>query len=301
MNAFLLVFLSFAISTVAFSQKSILLYSDSIPNSTGYKIVEEPVKYGEMIIGVKNVYEPSLSVYLPSPGAANGSAVIICTGGGYGIVAMPEGTRIAETFIKYGVAAFVLKYRLPSDSIMHDKSIGPLQDAQQAIKLVRQNAKDWTIDQNKIGIMGLSAGGHLAACAATHFNEVYILNKEGVNLRPDFEILVYPVISFTEELMHKASRDLLLGTKPTKEQIQLFSNEQQVTAQTPPTWITHAGDDRSVPVGNSIRFYEALIRNNVAAEMHLYPKGGHGFVLLQPTEQWMQPLFGWMRSNGWLK
>ena len=203
--------------------------------------------------------------------------------------------------IKHGITAFVLKYRLPSDSIMPDKSIGPLQDAQQAIKLVRERAKEWNIDSGKIGIMGFSAGGHLAATAATHFNKAFIPNKEGTSLRPDFAILVYPVISFTENLMHKGSRDLLLGTKPSGEQIKLFSNEQQVTEKTPPTWLTHTGDDTLVPVENSIQFYEALIKNKVPAEMHLYPKGGHGFVLFQPTEEWMQPLFSWMKKSGWLK
>ena len=149
--------------------------------------------------------------------------------------------------------------------------------------------------------MGYSAGGHLAATAATHFNNAYIPNNEGISLRPDFAVLIYPVISFTEELMHKGSRDLLLGTNPSADKIKFFSNEQQVTSQTPPTWLTHTGDDTLVKVENSIRFYEALVRNKVPAEMHLYPKGGHGFVLFQPTEEWMQPLFSWMRKNGWMK
>jgi len=148
--------------------------------------------------------------------------------------------------------------------------------------------------------MGFSAGGHLASTAATHFNKAYIPNKEGVSLRPDFAILIYPVISFTEALMHKGSRDLLLGDNPSEAQIKLFSNEQQVTNQTPPTWLTHTGDDSLVPVENSIQFYEALVKNKVPAEMHLYPKGGHGFVLSLPTEEWMQPLFLWMRKNGWI-
>lgn len=284
------------------AQQSLPLYPDSIPNSTGYKMKEIPVEWNGKVAGYRNISHPSLSVYLPAPGTATGSAVVICPGGGYWFEnAVPEGKTIAETLIKHGITAFVLKYRLPSDSIMKDKSIGPLQDAQQAIKLVRQRAKEWNIEPNKIGIMGFSAGGHLASTAATHFNTAYIPNKEGTSLRPDFAILIYPVISFTEELMHKGSRDFLLGNNPTAEQTKLFSNEQQITTETPPTWLTHAGDDTVVPVGNSIRFYEALVKNKVPAEMHLYPKGGHGFVLFEPTEEWMQPLFLWMRKNGWTR
>jgi acetyl esterase/lipase len=285
-----------------FSQKRIPLYTDSIPNATGYKMTEIPMKWNDSIIGVRNVSEPSLALYLPMAGTGNGTAVIICPGGGYWFEnAVPEGKVIAETFARHGVTAFVLKYRLPSDSIMRDKSIGPFQDAQQSIKLVRARAKEWNLETSKIGIMGFSAGGHLAATAATHFSTAYIPNKEAISLRPDFAILIYPVISFSDSLMHKGSRDMLLGPKPSEEQIKRFSNELQVTAQTPPTWLTHAGDDKLVTVGNSIRFYEALIKNKVSAEMHLYPKGNHGFVLNQPTEEWMQPLFSWMQKNGWMK
>lgn len=285
-----------------FSQKVMPLYADAIPNSTGYKMVEIPVKWNNMVTGFRNISQPILAVYLPAKGTAVGSAVVICPGGGYWFQnAIPEGKLIAETFTKHGVTAFVLKYRLPSDSIMTNKSIGPLQDAQQAIKLVRQRAKAWNLDPTKIGIMGFSAGGHLAASAATHFDTSFIPNKEHINLRPDFAILIYPVISFTDSLMHKGSRDLLLGTNPSPDKIKYFSNEMQVTSQTPPTWLTHAGDDKLVTVDNSIAFYKALIKNKVPAEMHLYPKGDHGFVLFQPTEEWMQPLFSWMRKNGWVK
>ncbi|HEY0108056.1 MAG TPA: prolyl oligopeptidase family serine peptidase, partial [Fibrella sp.] len=153
----------------------------------------------------------------------------------------------------------------------------------------------------KVGLMGFSAGGHLAATAGTHFTTTYIPNPKGTNLRPDFLILIYPVISMTETLAHKGSKDLLLGPMPTQENVRLFSNEQQVTAQTPPTWLTHTGDDTVVPVDNSIQFYQALVRNKVPAEMHLYPAGNHGFVLKQPTDEWMQPLFAWMKKNGWLR
>jgi len=291
------------LTTTLCAQQVVPLYSDSIPNSTGYKMQEVAVSFnGGPVTGLRNISEPSLTIYLPSKETANGSAVIVCPGGGYWFEnVVPEGNRIAETFTKHGVTAFVLKYRLPSDSIMRDKSIGPLQDAQQAIKLVRQRAKEWKIDANKIGIIGFSAGGHLAASAATHFDTSFIPNREGVSLRPDFAVLIYPVISFSEDLMHKGSRDLLLGTKPTADKIKFFSNEQQVTSQTPPTWLTHTGDDKTVTVENSIRFYEALVKNKVPSEMHLYPKGGHGFVLSIPAEEWMQPLFGWMRKNGWMK
>jgi acetyl esterase/lipase len=301
MNKLHLTILFLVIALKAIAQQTIPLYQGAIPNSTAYKMKEIPVKW-ETFTGYRNISEPSLAVYLPTKEPANGTAVIICPGGGYWFEnAVPEGTLIAETFIKHGIAAFVLKYRLPSDSIMKDKSIGPLQDAQQAIKLVRQRAKEWNLDVNKIGIMGFSAGGHLAATAATHFDKAYIPNKEAINLRPDFAVLIYPVISFTDQLTHKGSRDLLLGAKPSAEQIKLFSNELQVNKQTPPTWLTHTGDDTVVSVENSIQFYQALVKNNVPAELHLYPKGNHGFVLFQPTEEWMQPLFSWFRTNAWMK
>lgn len=280
------------------AQQVVPLYSGKIPNSTGYKMIEIPVKWNNEVTGVRNVAEPSLAVYLPTSGTSTGTAVIICPGGGYWFEnAIPEGRKIAETFTSHGITAFVLKYRLPSDSIMKDKTIGPLQDAQQAIKIVRERAGEWHINPNRIGIMGFSAGGHLAASAATHFSTPLIPNKEGTSLRPDFAILIYPVISFTEGIMHKGSRDLLIGTSPSEEKTRFFSNELQVTPETPPTWLTHAGDDTLVPVANSIRFYEALIKNKVPSEMHLYPKGGHGFVLFEPTEQWMQPLFLWLNKQ----
>lgn len=281
------------------AQQIMDLYPESIPNSKPYAMQEEVIEENGRIAWIKNVSVPTLTSYHPNEQLATGAAVIICPGGGYlGESYLREGTLIAETFVKKGIAAFILKYRLPSDSIMIDKAIGPLQDAQQAIKTVRQNASAWNIDPSKIGIMGFSAGGHLASTAGTHFDKSYISNKAQISLRPDFMVLIYPVISMTDEIGHLGSRQNLLGKSATAMQKEMFSNELQVSPNTPPTWITHTGDDNVVPVENSIRFYQALIKNKVPSEMHLYPKGNHGFVLSLPTEEWMQPLFDWMSNSG---
>ena len=171
-----------------------------------------------------------------------------------------------------------------------------MQDAQQAIKVVRENAAKWGIDINKVGIMGFSAGGHLASTEATHYRKAVIENNDNTNLRPDFQILIYPVISMQDSLTHKGSRDGLLGEHPSKEIIDEFSNELQVDGNTPPAYITQAGDDKVVDVDNSIVYWEALRHHNVSAELHIYPKGNHGFVLRQPTEEWMKPIIKWMKN-----
>lgn len=243
---------------------------------------------------------PTLEMYLPENEKSAGAAVIICPGGGYSVVVyQAEGIQAAKEFAKNGVTAFVLKYRLPDDSTMTDKKIGPLQDALQAIKIVRENASKWRIDVNKIGIMGFSAGGHLASTAATHFDKAVIENSNKTNLRPDFLILIYPVISMRDSLTHPDSRNKLLGKNPSKEIIELFSNELQVDADTPPAYITHAGDDKLVDADNSIIFYEELKRHNIPAELHIYPRGNHGFVLRQKTENWIAPIINWMKSSDW--
>ena len=284
------------------AQEIIPLYSRVIPNSIPNNMKEITLNWEGQFGGYKSISKPTLEIYLPAKELANGSAVVICPGGGYGMESYRlEGLNIARTFINHGTAAFILKYRLPSDSIMPDKSIGPLQDAQQAVKVVRQRAAEWNINPGMIGIMGFSAGGHLASSEGTHFNTCLVPNEEHISIRPDFMILVYPVISMTDKLTHVGSRRNLLGNNPTAERIDFFSNELQVTDQTPPTYLTHAGDDTVVDVDNSITFYEALRHHNVRAEMHIYPKGNHGFVLHIPTEIWMQPLFEWMKTNGWMK
>lgn len=276
------------------AQEIITLYPSAIPNSKPSDIKES----GKGIY--KDVTVPTLEYFKPNAEKALGAAVIIVPGGGYSVVVYDgEGVSTAKALAEKGIAAFVLKYRLPNDAIMTDKKIGPLQDAQQAIKLVRDNAEKWGLNKNKIGIMGFSAGGHLASTAATHFEKSYIENKENTSLRPDFQILVYPVISMTDALTHMGSRDNLLGKNPSNEDVDLFSNEMQIQSNTPPAYLTHTADDTTVDVDNSIQYFEKLRDNKVDAEMHIYPKGGHGFIFRH--QGWMEPLFGWLESNAWLK
>jgi acetyl esterase/lipase len=285
--------LVFLLSINIKAQEIINLYPGSIPNS---RVSEnkETFKQG-MFAGVT---KPTLEIYLPEKEKATGAAVVICPGGGYAVVVYQgEGIKTAKEFAKNGVAAFVLKYRIPDDSTMVDKKIGPLQDAQQAVKIVRENASKWGIDVNKVGIMGFSAGGHLTSTEATHYKKAMIENNINTNLRPDFQILVYPVTSMQDSLTHRDSRANLLGKNPSGETVNEFSNELQVDENTPPAYITQAGDDKVVDVDNSIVFYESLRHHKVPAEMHLYPHGGHGFVLSLKTEEWMAPIFKWMKNS----
>jgi acetyl esterase/lipase len=279
-----------------FAQTTMPLYQSAIPNS-----ISAPDQETKDKNVIKNVSVPELTVFLPAPGTGNGSAVIVCPGGGYGILVIEwEGYRVAKELNKAGIAAFVLKYRLPSDRIMKDKSLGPLQDAQQAIRTVREHAAEWKIDPAKIGIMGFSAGGHLAATAGTHFDSTFIDNPKKTSLRPDFMILVYPVISLVDKVGHKGSAANLLGQTPTMEKVKYFSNELQVTASTPPTYLTHAGDDTVVPVSNSIIFYQALNAKNIPSDLHIYSKGEHGYPKVPAFDEWFGRCLNWMRTTGFL-
>jgi acetyl esterase/lipase len=183
---------------------------------------------------------------------------------------------------------------------MVDKSIGPLQDAQRAIQLVRENAEQFGIDQSRIGIMGFSAGGHLAASASTRFKEPLINNERNISLRPDFSVLIYPVISFMDELTHRGSRQNLLGKGSSLESQQKFSNELQVNADTPPAFLVHASDDSAVPVANSMIYHEALLNKKIYSQLLIYPKGGHGFGMNNKTteDKFMVGLEQWLHSIG---
>jgi len=278
--------------------ESIPLY-DTIPNSKP-SVDSEKSSTAEGILIVSNVSIPTLTIYRPANMKNNATAVIICPGGGYGVLAAGhEGSDVAKVLNEWGIVAFVLKYRLPDEKIMDQKSIGPLQDAQRAIQIVRTNSRKWNIDPEKIGIMGFSAGGHLASTASTHFATPVIGNPGQISLRPDFSILIYPVVSFTDSIGHIGSRTNLLGKNPSEDEIRHYSNELQVNGQTPPAFLVHAINDDVVKVGNSVHYYEALTRNNVPAELKLYPKGGHGFGMRNATtsDNWMDRLKSWLKAN----
>jgi acetyl esterase/lipase len=284
--------LLFMFSLSLSAQEIIKLYPGTIPNSK-IQATEEPGPAQNPGM-IRSVVIPTLEMYLPAKDFATGAAVIICPGGGYSVIVYQgEGISTAKDLASKGIAAFVLKYRLPDETKLDDDKIGPLQDAQQSIKVVRENAAKWGIDPAKIGIMGFSAGGHLASTLATHFKQPLIENTNNTSLRPDFQVLVYPVITMQENLTHADSRKQLLGVSPTKETVDLFSNELQVDPQTPVAFLIHAADDVTVDVDNSINYFEALRKNKVAVEMHIYPRGGHGF----RPKGWTDLLVSWMQSQ----
>lgn len=263
-----------------FNYKEVKIYKDSILQSTS------------------NVSIPTLTIFKPK--ITNGTSVIIFPGGGYHHLAMnKEGYKVAQFLNNLEITAFVLKYRLPNDSIMDDKQIGPLQDAQEAIRYVKRNLSTFNLDENKIGVLGFSAGGHLAATLSTNFNESVYKVKDDISARIDFSILIYPVISMEDSITHKGSKNNLLGNSPSKEKTATFSNEKQVSSLTPKTFLVHATDDTSVPVENSINYYLALKKNNIPVEMHIYEKGGHGFGLGKngTNKSWSTSLTNWLKEN----
>ncbi|MET3028705.1 alpha/beta hydrolase [Flavobacterium sp. UW10123] len=298
--------LSFLLFSGLFSmnaQNQVIPLWDKIPDeikAADYK-EKEVIKNGRME-STSQVSLPTLSIFIPKEAKPNQTAVVICPGGGYTHLAFEkEGTKVAEWFNSLGIAVFVLKYRMPTDLTMKNKNVGPLQDAQEAIRYVRQNASKWNIDPNKIGILGFSAGGHLASTASTHYDDIVYESAYKVSARPDFSLLIYPVISMENEITHKGSQTNLLGNNPSKQLIESFSNEKKVTSKTPPTFLIHATDDTVVIPENSINYYLALKKNGVSAELHIYEKGGHGFGLgIDDTSKyWTRDCEEWLKSNGY--
>jgi acetyl esterase/lipase len=250
-----------------------------IPNSG--PSTEAEIRDSTDIVRIANVQVPDIAVFLPSRKYATGQAVVICPGGGYQRLAYDyEGEDVAKFFNSKGIAAFVLKYRLPVSNNLSDAHVVPLTDAQRAMRLVRLNAEKWNIDPNKVGIMGFSAGGHLASSLSTHFdygNPQATDPVERLSCRPDFSLLIYPVITFTGDFQHQGSRKALVGEDA--QLMEYFSSEKQVTEQTPPAILIHSSDDKAVPAKNSLVYYEALVEKGIKAEMHIYTYGGHGFGL----------------------
>ena len=304
MKKFLLIFFAatFFCYVSGYAQEYKLLWpSGNIPNYKKTAEVEKRDTTG--IIRISLVQQPGIEVYLPSKQSANGQAIVICPGGGYGILAYDwEGTDIAKWLNSKGIAAIVLKYRLPNSKSNVVPQLSPLLDAQRALRTVRANAQKWNIKKNQIGIMGFSAGGHLASTAGTHFDNGDANAADSVDRltsRPDFMILMYPVISMSKTYMHQGSRNNLIGANPDSALAKYYSNDLQVTKETPPTFIVHATDDAGVPVENSLSFYQALKTNKVPAEMHIYPYGGHGFGLAVGKgylNTWTDRCIDWLTS-----
>lgn len=291
-----------SILTYSKAQQEMPLYPNEVPNYKAVPNTQKSETDKNGILRISEVSVPTLTLYSPPKGTSNGTSVIICPGGGYSILAAShEGSDVAKEFNKMGITAFVLKYRIPNENAQIDKTIAPLQDAQQAIRVVRTNALKYGISPNKIGIMGFSAGGHLAATASTHFAKPIGENADETNVRPDFSILAYPVITM-KAFGHRGSADQLIGKNPSAEVVELYSNETQVTKETPPVFLVHAGDDMAVPVKNSLSYYEACQKNGVSANLVIYPKGGHGFGMNNKStkEKWMNNVKNWMDSMGWL-
>jgi acetyl esterase/lipase len=287
----------FLFAEMAHAQKVMDLYPNKVPNSKKVATYqEESTTSADGTVRIAKVVKPTLTAYFPEK--PNGTSIIICPGGGYARLAIThEGYQVAEELNKRGITAFVLKYRLPSDEIMIDKTIGPLQDAQQAIKIVRENATKWKINPNRIGVMGFSAGGHLASTLSTHFEKAVIENKDSVSLRPDFSVLGYPVVTMGG-FTHSGSKNNLLGLNPTEDQVKEFSNELQITPNTPPAFLFHANDDKTVPSENSVNYMLALKKCGVPVEAHFYKAGGHGFGLNNKTtgEKWFLNMVDWLES-----
>jgi acetyl esterase/lipase len=295
MNRTVLLLIVFFMSAPLFAQdKVVKVWPNGAPNHNG---MDEPEEKFEGV-RVRNVSEAEMYVYLPEKEKNTGAAVVICPGGGYWIEAMDhEGYQMAEWLQEKGVAGIVLKYRLPYGQ--HEIPSG---DARQAMRIVRNHAEEWGINPSKIGIAGSSAGGHLASTVGTRFdygNPDSNDPLEKISCRPDFMLLLYPVITFREAFGHMGSRKNLIGEGNDWKLVEKYSNELHVSPETPPTFLVLADDDKGVVPRNSVEFYLALKENNVPAEMHIFAEGGHGFGMNKknlPVDQWPGLFYNWLKA-----
>ena len=284
-------------------QKIIDLWNGKIPgakNVDASKLDEVSTKS----FFARDIKVPSIAYY-PADENPTGTAVVVCPGGSYaGLSYAFEGVNQAAWLNSIGISAFVLRYRMPKDEFMEKRCDGPLQDAQQAIRYVRSHAAEYGINPDHIGIVGFSAGGHLASVASTHFNDDVYKPAENVSARPDFAVLVYPVITMEPSYSEKGTRESLIGPDADQTLIDRFSSEKQVTAETPTTFLAHAMNDKLVPYTNSVNYANALREKGVECELHLYARGDHGLGARNPIETqafWHDACEKWLRMNGWTK
>jgi acetyl esterase/lipase len=300
-HKFFILFFLLTISGISQVKSEVItLWENEIPGAIDSKEYKEETEIkGGLVEFYSKVSVPTLTVFKPEK--PNGTAVVICPGGAYlRLYMIGEGYKIAKWLNSLGITAFILKYRLPSDFIMKDKTIGPLQDAQEAIRYIRRNAAKWEINRNKVGVIGFSAGGHLASTLSTHYDDMVYKVADTISAKPNFSILVYPVISMDENITHKGSRTNLLGVAPSQELIEKYSNEKHVNAATPPTYMVHAFDDTSVVIENSIEYFLALRKNKVPSEMHFCQTGKHGFGMGRPnttSQNWTKQCEEWLKFN----
>ncbi|ARV16599.1 alpha/beta hydrolase [Polaribacter sp. SA4-12] len=298
-KSLILIFCFVLTTQISFSQNETVLLWKTVPNQI--ESSDKEIVITTNITRISNVQNPSFDVFIAPKQLANKKAVLILPGGGYGVLAYDyEGLDFAKWFNSIGVTAFVLKYRLPNSKSIIKPHLAPLQDAQRAIRLIRNDSKKYNIDPTKIGVIGFSAGGHLASTLGTKFNFKSYEAKDIIDTlsaKPNFMALIYPVISMKKNSTHKGSRFNLLGKKPSEKLVNLFSNELQVSKETPSTFIIHCTDDNAVPIENSLLFYQALKSKNIPTEFHIYPKGGHGFGFGKSNKNignWTQLLKKWI-------
>ncbi len=294
-----------SIGSLSAQSKVIDIWNGEVPGAIQNDKFKQNIDTTADWLTKESITEPRLYMYPAPAEKATGTAVVICPGGSYvGLAIQHEGFQMAQWFNDLGITAFVLIYRLPDDAIMENKSIAPLQDGQRAMRIVRSHAKEWGINPEKIGIMGFSAGGHAASTLSTHYNEKVYESDDTTSARPDFSLLIYPVISMQEGVTHMESRINLIGENPSSEQLDHFSNELQVNAKTPPAFMVHSMDDGAVPVQNSINYALALKKYNVSCELHIYQSGGHGYGLGRANDTkstWPEACEKWLLINGFCK
>lgn len=288
-------FILMLVCNAAVAQEFIPLWPEGkMPNSKGLKLKDSIANERIFKVGTPGFY-----AYFPSSTENKGAAVVICPGGGYERLAyIISGTQLAKWFNTIGISAFVLNYRLPNSPDLKQRALGPLQDAQRAIKLVRANALKWGVNPDKIGIQGSSAGGHLAALTSTSNKDFSATGDEldHVSALPNFSILVSPVIDM-DKFAHKGSRKNLLGENPPKELVEEYSPHLQVTETTAPSFLVHAFNDKSVSANNSLLFYQALLSKNVTSSLHIFPQGGHAIALRNnpgSTNHWTSLCEAWL-------